>query len=97
MQINGAKMTVIISILISTYLLHRLCLWLESNGWLYYLNKKAGTGILGSTLQELNSFLNPSIQHTIQMKQNHVAIQRCNETSVPGDPIAECESKLPNK
>lgn len=79
------NLTVIISICIAFYLLHRLCLWLEQKGWLYYRHRKAESGIVGSTLQELNSLLNPSVRHTIEMKQNVETVMRRESEAESGD------------
>jgi len=86
------KALIIIAIILGFYLLHRLCLWLEANGWIYYINKKAENGTLGSTLQELNALLNPSVRHTIEMKQNQVVVRR-NEAGSPEELMSTDEGK----
>lgn len=58
------------------YCLHMLCLWLERHGYLYYMNKKAGTGFLASTLEMINGVLNPAVKHTIEMKQNQITVDK---------------------
>lgn len=58
------------------YCLHKICLWLEKHGYLYYMNKKADTGFLASTLEMINGVLNPAVKHTIEMKQNQVTVDK---------------------
>ena len=77
----------VIAILVGLYLLDRLCLWLEAKGWLYYRHHQSQGGFLGSTLLELNSFLHPSVRHTIEMKQNQVQFKHCDQA---GDPPKDC-------
>jgi hypothetical protein len=56
------------SCLLALYRLHRLCLWLEKRGWLYYWHKKpAGGG--GSGFVALQEFLEPPTQHIHQVKE----------------------------
>lgn len=71
------------AICFSIYLFDKFCLWLEKQGWLYYRNKKAESGIIGKALLEFHSFLNPSTRHVIEVKQNAVK-QKNNEIDVPG-------------
>lgn len=58
------------------YCFHKICLWLEKRGYLYYMNKKADTGFLASTLEVINGVLNPAVKHTIEMKQNQVTVDK---------------------
>lgn len=58
------------------YLSDRLCLWLERKGWLYYRNKKASGGVMGSALLELHSLLQPGIRNVVEIKKNNVKIRQ---------------------
>ncbi len=46
---------------------HYLFLWMEKKGWIYYKTKPSGSGI-GNALQELNSFMNPSVKEVLERK-----------------------------
>lgn len=61
---------------VSLYCLHKLCLWLERHGYLYYMNKKADTGFIAGTLEMINGVLNPAVKHTIEMKQNQATVEK---------------------
>jgi hypothetical protein len=43
--------------------LHRLALWAESRGWIYYLRKHGGEGAMAGILQDLQTHLQPRIEH----------------------------------
>jgi len=64
------------------YLFDKVCLWLESQGWLYYRNKKADSGVIGKAMLELHFLLNPSTRYVIEVKQNAIK-QKRNETDTP--------------
>ena len=66
------------------YLFDKVCLWLEQKGWLYYRHSKPQKGIIGNALLELNSFLHPSVRHTIEMKQKQVVVKK-SEVFEPDD------------
>ena len=51
------------------FLLHRLGLWLEARGWLYYRHRNPSGGGAGNALQEFNAFLNPSARQVIEVQQ----------------------------
>jgi hypothetical protein len=47
------------------YGIHRLALWAEERGWIYYRKKRGGSGTLGNALLELQTFLEPSKRHIL--------------------------------
>jgi len=51
----------------SIYALHRLCLWLEKRGWLYYKHKQPGSSPM-SCMTALQEVLEPQTQHVIHVK-----------------------------
>jgi hypothetical protein len=62
------------------YGLHRLCLWLEERGHLYYKHKKPSGG--GGWAGALQEFIEPHAQHVIQVKEEK---RRHAEEEAPGD------------
>jgi hypothetical protein len=78
----------VIAILLGLYLIDRVCLWLEVKGWLYYRKHKPLGGFLGNALLCLSCFMDPSIRHTIKVKQNQAQHKQC-EADVPADPLEE--------
>ena len=65
-------------------LLHRLALWLEERGHLYYLHKKPRSGAAGCFVA-LQRAIEPQIQHVIHVSQKHT-LHREQGGSGQGDP-----------
>ena len=66
---------------LALYALHRLALWMESRGWLYYRKHKRGSAAIGNVMLEIQSFYRPSVEHVIEHRQEE---QREEDES--GDP-----------
>ncbi|HEY1911319.1 MAG TPA: hypothetical protein VGG73_10380 [Vicinamibacterales bacterium] len=47
--------------------LHRLALWMEDRGWIYYRRKHGSSGSLGSACLEVQAMLEPSKKHVIEI------------------------------
>ena len=45
------------------YGLHRLARWAEARGWIYYLRKHGGGGAMAGILQDLQTHLQPRVEH----------------------------------
>ena len=71
----------ILGIALAMYALHRLALWMESRGWIYYRKHKRGSAAIGNALLEIQSFYRPSVEHVIEERQEE---QREEDES--GDP-----------
>ncbi len=50
------------------YALHRLGLWMEAKGWIYYRKAKGG-GAMAGILQDLEQHVRPQIRHVKEAKQ----------------------------
>lgn len=61
------------------FLIDRLALWAEEQGWIYWRRKKAQTGAFGSALMELNIFTNPSAQYVVEAKDAKKLEEREND------------------
>lgn len=59
------------------YALHRLCLWLEDAGYMYYRRKKPGGGGGGglSSLVELQKALEPTTKYVVETKEQRVRLR----------------------
>jgi hypothetical protein len=53
------------------YGLHRLALWLESRGWLYYMHKKASPDSLGNAMLSLQQIVQPGAKHVLEVRREH--------------------------
>ncbi len=52
--------------------LHRLALWMEGRGWIYY-RKKAPGGLLGNAMQEMQAILQPGARQSQQVAKEEQA------------------------
>jgi hypothetical protein len=50
------------------YGLHRLCLWLEQRGWLFYMDRKP-TGSVASCFVAVQQAIEPAARHVHEMKE----------------------------
>lgn len=66
---------------VAAFLLDRIALWAEDNGWIYWWRRKASTTSIGATLSDLNTVTNPSAQHVVEARQAKKLEERDN-----GDP-----------
>ncbi|HPT25120.1 MAG TPA: hypothetical protein PLZ95_01800 [Bryobacteraceae bacterium] len=71
----------LIVIVVGLYALHRLALWMESRGWIYYMKSGGHSTRAGSAMLEIQQLLEPSKRHVIEIRQE----QREEEDSA-GDP-----------
>ncbi len=51
----------------AVYGLHRLALWAESRGWIYYKNKRRPPGL---GLSMIGQIYQPAIEHTVEEEQS---------------------------
>jgi hypothetical protein len=72
---------VVVGAPLALYGLHRLCLWLEAGGHLYYLNRQPEGGSPLGSLAELQKAIEPQAKHV-----HHVREQKrpSSEDEAPG-------------
>lgn len=58
------------AVLIAWYSLHRLAIWAEARGWIYYRNQRGPLGGYGMALIEATTPFAPEIEHTIAEQQS---------------------------
>jgi hypothetical protein len=76
----GAVCLIILSGLAALYGLHRLALWLEKRGFLFYKNRKPSSSAV-SCFVALQQALEPPIQHVLHVKEEK---RRHTEEGAPG-------------
>jgi hypothetical protein len=74
----------------SVYGLHRLALWMEARGWIYYRKKHGSSGGLGAAFLEMQSLLEPSKRHVLEVKRNEDAED--DDSGDPPSPDVQSES-----
>ena len=59
----------VIGVVAAMYVLHRLGLWMEDRGWIYYRKKHGSSGTLSSAFLEVEALLEPTKRHVIEIKR----------------------------
>jgi hypothetical protein len=57
------------AVLVLLYGLHRLALWAENRGWIYYLRRKPTTSSLGNAFLEVQSLLEPEKRQLAEVQK----------------------------
>jgi hypothetical protein len=65
------------------YGLHRIAVWAERRGWIYYRGKHGSSGSLGSALLEMQAIIEPSKRHVLEERTKDAS-----DTQDAGDPPA---------
>jgi hypothetical protein len=55
------------------YGLHRLGLWAESRGWIYYWHKKASPRGIGNSALEVQTLLQPASRHMLEARLKDIS------------------------
>ncbi len=78
----------VFGVLLSLYGVHRLCLWLEERGWLYYWRKRP-SGSAAGCFVALQRHLEPQAQHHITITDQKRSERPTDGASdgVPSSPI----------
>jgi len=66
------------------YGLHRLALWAERRGWIYYRERRGSSGALGNALLEVHALLEPAQRHVVEERR-----QDMEEDDDSGEPPGE--------
>jgi len=73
-----------LALLGALYGLHRMALWAERRGWVYYRTKQGSSGALGNAFLEVQSLLDPSAKHVLEERLKDDV--EAAETGDPPDP-----------
>ena len=55
--------------LIGLYCLHRLALWMESRGWLFYINRRPKSSGIGTAFLDANSLLSSAARYRLEAQR----------------------------
>lgn len=61
--------------------LHRLALWAERRGWIFYKHRKASPGSVANGLLQVQALLEPGVRHVVESRLEDVS-----EENESGDP-----------
>ena len=65
--------------------LHRLALWAEARGWIYYRTKRMPAGAAGLAMMEVTSIIHPQVEHVIEETRARQALAEHDEAGQGGD------------
>jgi putative acetyltransferase len=65
------------------YALHRVALWAEGRGWVYYLNSKPSSSTLGNAFLEIQSMIEPQKRPLVEARKEEAV-----EEDEQGEPLA---------
>jgi hypothetical protein len=71
---------IIAAAVVGLYGLHRLALWAEDRGWIYYLRKQPSSTALGNAFLELHSLAEPDKKYVLEARR----VQRKEEDDQGG-------------
>jgi hypothetical protein len=80
-----------LAVLPALYGVHRLCLWLEQRGWLYYRNRRPSSSP-ASCLVALHQFLEPPVQHVQEVKEHKDTEQTSKAPGTGGSSVDDTGS-----
>lgn len=65
----------IVAIALGLFGLHRLLLWMESRGWIFYMKTRASGGALGSAFLEIQQIAQPEKKYVLEIRRESRAEQ----------------------
>jgi hypothetical protein len=65
---------------------HRLLLWMERKGWIYYRKSSSHSGALGNAFMAVQSILDPEAGRAAEYQQHEEqAVTESGEPKIPGN------------
>jgi hypothetical protein len=65
--------------------LHRLALWMEARGWIYYRRRRPSSSAVGNAFLEVQSLLEPGQRLVLEARRDDHAEQE--DSGDPPDPV----------
>lgn len=62
-------MLLVVLVVSALYCLHRLGMWAEGRGWIYYRKDRGSSGALSSAVLEVQSLFEPSKRYVLEEKR----------------------------
>lgn len=85
---NKPLLWIIASVLLAAavFAIHRLLLWMERKGWVYYRHSGSHSGALGSAFVAVQSILDPEAGRAAEYQQHEeTAATESGEPRIPGE------------
>jgi hypothetical protein len=71
---------------VGLYGLHRLALWAEARGWIYYRTNRMPPGPAGLAMMEAASIVHPSVEHVVEEVRSEQAQAEQDESGKGAPP-----------
>ena len=55
-----------LAVLAALYCLHRIAVWAERHGWIYYRTKHGSSGAVGNAFLEVQGIFDPAAKHVLE-------------------------------
>ncbi len=76
---------ILVAVVVALYALHRLALWAEERGWIYY-RRRTGRGTLGRAFLEVQSLIEPGQRQVLEvMREEQVEEDDSGDPPSPDD------------
>ncbi len=75
---------VVFGLIAGGFALHRLALWLERRGWLYYRDKQPSSSALGNAVLRAQTIVDPSAEYVLEERLREDAA--LGESADPPEP-----------
>ena len=72
---------VLLAVAAALFALHRLALWMEDRGWIYYRRRRGSSGALGDAFLEVQSLVDPAQKAVLEARR-----AEADEAAESGDP-----------
>ena len=80
------------------YCLHRIGLWAERRGWIYYRKKHGGSGAIGNAFLEIQAIIEPSKRYVLEERtKDDSETQEAGDPPVPGASGAVQQTDVPDE
>jgi hypothetical protein len=80
------RVVLLVGLVLGIWLAHRLALWLESKGWLYYRHRHASRSALGKAFLEVQQLVDPGKQLVLEANGSNPKIHRTGTHDVRRQP-----------
>jgi hypothetical protein len=71
---------VVVGVACTAYGVHRVAVWMEDRGWIFYRTKRMPRGAGGMAAMEVAAMLEPEIEHVIEEIRSEKLISEQDET-----------------
>jgi hypothetical protein len=68
--VNAAAVLLVVAVLV--FFVHRVALWAEAHGWIYYLRRRPQSSALGNAFLEVQALIEPEKKQLVEVRKEDV-------------------------